>query len=161
LPQLPLNSIAPVPPQVTYQNGKLTILANNSTLGDILRAVHNSTGAEIEIDAADERVVTELGPGPAREVLGELLAGSQFDYVLLGSPTDASILTRVVLLHKSVVGAESLEDRQSAVPQQELKPVVPMNPTARASQVPITNEQRLSAPPEKITGTLETGDDEQ
>jgi len=101
VPQIPLDSIAPVPPQVSYQDGQLTIVAPNSTLGDILRAVHKQTGAEIEIPEAKERVVTHLGPGPAREVIAELLNGSRFNYVLLGSPVDADALTRVVLVAKT------------------------------------------------------------
>lgn len=98
---MPLDSMAPVPPQVSYQNSQLTIVAPNSTLGDILRAVRKQTGAEIEIPPATERVVTHLGPGPAREVIAELLNGSRFNYVLLGSPADNSVLTRVVLVAKS------------------------------------------------------------
>ncbi len=99
--QIPLDSIAPVPPQVNYQNGQLTIVAPNSTLGDILRAVRKQTGAEIEVPDAKERVVTHLGPGPARDVMADLLNGSRFNYVLLGSPADATLLTRVVLVAKS------------------------------------------------------------
>jgi hypothetical protein len=101
VPQIPLDSIAPVAPQVSYQNGQLTIVANNSTLGDILRAVRKQTGAEIEIPVAGDRVVTHLGPGPAQEVLSELLNGSRFNYVLLGSPEKAGTLTRVVLVAKT------------------------------------------------------------
>jgi hypothetical protein len=102
VPQVPLDSMKPVAPQVTYQNGQLTIVAPNSTLGDILRAVKKQTGAEIEIPEATERVVTHLGPGPARDVMAELLNGSRFNYVLLGSPEDSSLLTRVVLVAKTV-----------------------------------------------------------
>lgn len=99
--QIPLDSIAAVPPQVSYQNNQLTIVAPNSTLADILRAVRKQTGAEIEIPAAPERVVTHLGPGPARDIVAELLNGSRFNYVLLGSPSDESALTRVVLVVKN------------------------------------------------------------
>jgi len=99
--QIPLDSIAPVPPQVTYQNGQLTIVAANSTLGDILRAVKKQTGAEIEIPSANDRVVTHLGPGTAREVMADLLNGSRFNYVLLGSAEDSRLLTRVVLVAKT------------------------------------------------------------
>jgi len=104
--QIPLDSIAAVPPQVSYQNNQLTIVAPNSTLADILRAVRKQTGAEIEVPTAPERVVTRLGPGPARDVVAELLNGSRFNYVLLGSPTDDAQLTRVVLVAKS--GAENV-----------------------------------------------------
>jgi hypothetical protein len=63
--------------------------------------VRKMTAAEIEIPAAaNERVVTHLGPGPARDVVAELLNGSRYNYVLLGSPADANLLTRVVLVAK-------------------------------------------------------------
>ena len=99
--QIPLDSIAPVPPHVTYENGQLTIVAPNSTLADILRAVRKQTGAEIDVPDARERVATTIGPGPAREVMSELLNGSRFNYVLLGSPEDPKALTRVVLVSRS------------------------------------------------------------
>ena len=98
VPQIPLDAIPAVAPEVTYQGGQLTIVAPNSPLGDILRGVRKHTAADIEIPAnASERVVTRLGPGPAREVVAELLNGSRFNYILLGSPNDASLLVRVVL----------------------------------------------------------------
>jgi len=102
IPQVPLDSVPASQPQVSYQNGQLSIVAPNSTLGDILRAVRKQTAAEMDIpNNATERVVTHLGPGPARAVMAELLNGSRFYYVLLGSQTDANLLTRVVLVAKS------------------------------------------------------------
>jgi hypothetical protein len=98
---MPLDSMAPVQPRVTYENGQLTIVAPNSTLGDILRAVHKQTGADIDVPDARERVATTIGPGPAQEVMSELLNGSRFNYVLLGSPEDPKALTRVVLVARS------------------------------------------------------------
>jgi hypothetical protein len=99
--QIPLDSMAPVPPHVTYENGQLTIVAPNSTLGDILRAVRKQTGADIDVPDARERVALTIGPGPAQEVMSELLNGSRFNYVLLGSPQDPKALTRVVLIARS------------------------------------------------------------
>jgi hypothetical protein len=102
VPQVPLDAIPAVAPQVSYQDGLLTIVAPNSTLGDILRGVRKHTSADIEIPAtANERVVTRLGPGPAREVVAELLNGSHFNYILLGSPDNATQLVRVVLVAKT------------------------------------------------------------
>ena len=114
--QIPLDAIPAVPPQVSYQNGQLTIVAANSTLSDILKAVHKQTGAEIEIPPANDRVVTHLGPGPAQEVMAELLNGSRFNYVVLGSPQDANALTQVVLVPKT--GAESAAQRAENQPPQ-------------------------------------------
>jgi hypothetical protein len=102
IPQVPLDAIPAVPPQVNYQDGLLTIVAPNSTLGDILRGVRKHTSADIEIPTtATERVVTRLSPGPARQVMAELLNGSRFNYILLGSPDDANLLVRVVLVAKT------------------------------------------------------------
>jgi hypothetical protein len=102
VPQVPLDAIPAVAPQVTFEGGLLTIVAPNSTLGDILRSVRKHTAADIEVPAtASERVVTRLGPAPAREVMAELLNGSRFNYILLGSPSDANALVRVVLVAKT------------------------------------------------------------
>ena len=102
VPQIPLDAIPAVAPQVSFQDGLLTIVAPNSTLGDILRGVRKHTSADIDIPAtANERVVTRLGPAPPREVMAELLNGSRFNYILLGSPQDASALVRVVLVAKA------------------------------------------------------------
>jgi hypothetical protein len=127
VPPVPLDSIAPVPPQVSYQEGQLTIVAPNSTLGDILRAVRKQTGAEIEVPEARERVATHLGPGPAREVMVELLNGSRFNYVLLGSAADANALTRVVLVPKTGPDNTSATNQPTQPPQ-------PMNQAARMVQ---------------------------
>jgi hypothetical protein len=118
--QVPLDSLSPVPPQVTYQNEQLTIVAPNSTLGDILRAVRKQTGADIDVPSAPERVVTHLGPGPARDVLAELLNGSRFNYILLGSPTSDAALTRVVLVVKTGPENVSAPDGPSLAEQQRL-----------------------------------------
>jgi len=102
VPQVPLDAIPAVAPQVSFQDGLLTIIAPNSTLADILRGVRKHTAADIEIPStASERVVTRLGPGPAREVMAELLNGSRFNYILLGSPDNANLLVRVVLVAKT------------------------------------------------------------
>jgi hypothetical protein len=110
---MPLDAIAAMPPQVTYENNQLTIVASNSTLADVLRAVRKITGAEIDVPIAPERVVTHLGPGPARDVLADLLNGSRFNYVLLGSPGNETALTRVVLVAKT----EGATPNQPAPPQ--------------------------------------------
>jgi hypothetical protein len=101
LPQLPLDSMPAEPPRVSYHDGQLTIISSNSTLADILRCVREETAAEIEIPVVTERVVTHLGPGSVSDILSELLNGSHFNYVLLGSSNDPSRLSRVVLLART------------------------------------------------------------
>ena len=137
---IPLDSMAPVPPQVSYQNEQLTIVAPNSTLGDILRAVRKQTGAEIEVPSAPERVVTHLGPGPARDIMAELLNGSRFNYVLLGSPSNDALLTRVVLVAKT--GPENVgpPSGTSMAEQQQLGMVQPNPGQPQPEMGPETND---------------------
>ncbi|MFZ0759929.1 MAG: hypothetical protein WAM69_08280 [Candidatus Sulfotelmatobacter sp.] len=132
VPQVPLDALPAVAPQVTYQDGLLTIVAENSTLGDILRGVRKHTAAEIDIPAtASERVVTRLGPGPAREVMAELLNGSHFNYVLLGSPDNAKALVRVVLVAKTQDTPNS--HANGAAPPPDAANVAADNPDADAT----------------------------
>ena len=91
--------LPPAEPNIVYDKGLLTITAFNSTLGDVLRGICKQTGAEIDIPPqADELVAVHLGPGAARDVVQSLLAGSRFNYVIVGSNTDANRLTKILLL---------------------------------------------------------------
>lgn len=96
-----LEQMPAVAPEVRFSRGQLTIVAENSTLSDILRAVRAQTGAVIEVPPnATERVATRLGPGPARDVLATLLNGSHFNYVMVGSPTHPDSVDRLILTSK-------------------------------------------------------------
>src|SRR5467141_2849957 len=85
--------------QVSYEDGQLTIVAENSKLGDILAAVSERMGADIELpaSASDERIWVRLGPGPARRVLAALLGGTDLDYVIQASETDPEGIQSVLL----------------------------------------------------------------
>jgi hypothetical protein len=95
-PQLPYE-LPPTPPQVTYRGGQLSILAENSTLSLVLQAVAKATGARLEGPLSAERVSVRLGPGAPRDVLAELLTGSNFNYVIVGSPANPGAVTAVTL----------------------------------------------------------------
>ena len=95
------NSASPVAsqPLVTYMNGKLTIKASNASLAECLRAISAQTGIVIDFPAGSggDRIYLREGPGTVRQVLANLLNGSDFNYVILGSPDSPDKLTRVVL----------------------------------------------------------------
>jgi len=94
--------VAPVeepPLDVTYRNGLLGIRANKATLSEVLYAVQQRTGAEVSIAAGaeQEKVVADLAPGPAPEVLARLLNGSRFNFLILSAVDDPQRLDRVIL----------------------------------------------------------------
>lgn len=119
LPVVPLRleQMPAAPPEIAFSGGLLTITAQNSTLGDILRAVRNQTGASVDVPSnATERVVGKFGPGPARDVLTSLLNGSHFNYVLLGSATNPDVLDRVILIVKPAGGDQPTEQASTSEP---------------------------------------------
>ncbi len=102
LEPLPLEQVPAVAPRVHFSGGELTIVAHNSTLSDVLKEVREQTGAEFDIPPnANERVVADLGPGPARSVLADLLNGTHFNYVMVGSTTDPTAIQSIILTPRS------------------------------------------------------------
>lgn len=128
------------PPDVSYQAGQLVIVARNSTMGDVLNAVKQKTGAAVEMPpASTERVVGKFGPGAPRDVMAQLLNGSHYDYVLLGSPADPGALKKIVLMAR-VSGPQPNQPQQA---QQQAQPGFP-NPAFRNPAY----QQNLQAVPE-------------
>lgn len=117
-PVVPLrpDQMPPSAPQVTYQDGQLSIEAQNSTLSSILAAVRAHTGAQVEMpaDTVNDRVAVKLGPGNPRDVLASLLQGSRFDYIVLGSALDPNAVSQVILTPHQGGGAMAA----AAVPDQ-------------------------------------------
>jgi hypothetical protein len=108
LAQLPMDQLPAAAPKIKYENGLLTIGAQNATLADILHEVRKLTGATIDIPpaGASERVVVQLGPGAPRDVLAALLNGTSFNYVMLGTASDPASVASVVLMAKPSAGGE-------------------------------------------------------
>jgi hypothetical protein len=105
------------PPQVTFKGGQLTIEARNSTMADVLNAVKQRTGASVDMPAvSNERVVGRFGPGAPRDVMAQLLNGSHYDYVLLGSPADPGALKKIVLMARAA-GPEPAPSQQANAQQ--------------------------------------------
>jgi hypothetical protein len=124
LQQVPMDSMPATAPKVTFENGLLTIVAENSTLGSILKDVRRLTGASIDLppNGAPERVVTNIGPGAPRDVLAVLLNGTQFNYVMLGSNSDPSAVASVLLSPKPSSGGETQTVANAAYQQNPQTP---------------------------------------
>lgn len=170
-PPAPLTpeQLPPTPPHVTYQNGLLTIDAENSTLSQVLRSVQAQTGASIEMpsSAANDRVVMQLGPGRPQDVLNTLLNGSRFNYIILGTTANPGAVQKVILTPRQSAPAavntaqnnpgqvhpppDEPQDEEMPAPEAEAdnppeaQPVPAMPGRFRPGQVPMrppeTNEQ--------------------
>jgi hypothetical protein len=95
--------MSPKPPKVTCRGDQISISADNSTLDAILAAVKGCTGAKIEIPAGAGaiRAFEELGPGPVREVLDDLLSGTPYNYVIQSSAANPLKVEMVMLSMRS------------------------------------------------------------
>jgi hypothetical protein len=92
---------------VTFEEGQLSINATNVSLSEILFAVRAATGADIDVpmNASSERVTAQLGPGPARKVLADLLGWSSFDYIIQGADDDPLAVHSITLMVRVKTGA--------------------------------------------------------
>lgn len=112
---LTLEEQQPVPPNVTYRNGQLTIDASNATLSQVLHSVQAKTGASVDIpaSASGERVAAVIGPGQPRDVLVTLLNGSKFDYVILGVNGNPGGVQKIILTPRQAGGSQPASTAQS------------------------------------------------
>ena len=72
------------PAKVSLRDGKLTVEANNSDLAQILQNFANISGMNLQGMNTGPRIFGVYGPGSAREVLSDLLAGSGYNFVIVG-----------------------------------------------------------------------------
>ena len=101
--QQPVMPAQPAPKvQVFFSNGKLRIWANKATLAEVLNEVHRRTGAAVTFPpgSAQDPIVADLGPAPARDVLGALLYGTNFNFVVVGSDTNVNQLSGIFLTQR-------------------------------------------------------------
>jgi len=99
IPPLTPEEMPAAAPQVAFQNGQLSVQADNATLASVLTAISRATGAQIELPpgAGRERVVSSLGPGLAAVVMSSLLRGSSYNYLIVGSTRYPGAVQRVIL----------------------------------------------------------------
>jgi hypothetical protein len=75
---------------VNWNGRELSIDAKNSSLTQILADVSTAVGVKVEGQSGDQRVYGSYGPAPARDVLNELLEGSDYNMLMLGDSGDGT-----------------------------------------------------------------------
>jgi hypothetical protein len=137
---LPPSQMPPSPPRSSYVGGKLTVVANNSTLDDVLTDVGKVIGADVQrsVPGGSERVFGQFGPASPAQVLNALLRGSRYDFVIVGSADGPDLVRQIILTPNSseVTATESVQ----AAPIQSLPQG--LNPPTQAAFI---NQQRAAA----------------
>jgi hypothetical protein len=92
-------SAPPPAVSVSFVDGMLRIHADKATLAQVLFEVQRQTRADIPIPAGaeQEEVAADLGPAPSRDVLAELLNGSHYNFIFVGSELN---LVQVILTRR-------------------------------------------------------------
>jgi hypothetical protein len=158
MPKWPANE-APGQPTVTWNSQGLRIQASNSSLSQILNAVSTQTGAKVEGVSGDERVFGDYGPGTARDVLSQLLRGSNYNFLLLGDQGQGTPRQVILTAHRGAGGGpnrgmlnpqqgqDSQPDDEGVSepePQEDPPPPQPQpEPQPQPQQEPMTPQQRM------------------
>ena len=141
-PDWPAND-HPADANVVWNSHGLRIDAANSSLQQIFRDVSAATGTKVSGMVTDQRVFGTYGPGPARQVLAQLLDGSGYNVVMIGDLGQGT--PRQIVLSRQPTGPapppgndnnQSAEDNSSAdveepqqpQPQPQEPPQQPQNP---------------------------------
>jgi antitoxin (DNA-binding transcriptional repressor) of toxin-antitoxin stability system len=128
--------------EVSYRNGLLAVHSNKANLSEVLYAIQQRTGADISIAAGaeQERVVADIDPAPAPEVIARLLNGSHFNFLILSSPDDPNRLDRVILTARLEGGfappPPTPVQNEEGPPETEPVPVIGSNDAAAAPVQP-------------------------
>jgi hypothetical protein len=144
----PAAEIAPPPPPPkkvvsSFQDGLLSLTSKDGSLADVLDEIREQTGADIAVPAGaeQEKVAASLGPASPRDVLTQLLNGSRYNFIIVGSDSDANKVDRVILSLKSA--ADMAVPSEAAMPE----PV----PVAQATPpVGSVSSVRAAAPPPPV-----------
>jgi hypothetical protein len=94
----------PPPVMAVYEEGALSIAAENATLREIFDSVRESTGAAIDAPVTVERITVHLGPQPPVELIAALLEGTHLNYAILGGTGPTDRILRIIVLPKAAGG---------------------------------------------------------
>lgn len=111
----------PAPPNVSWNNQQLHIDATNSSLQKILNDVSGVTGAKVEGLSQDQRVFGTFGPGRARDVLSQLLAGYGYNILMIGD-NGQGVPRQVVLSARNTKGTSAVAPNPAQQDEMEDEP---------------------------------------
>jgi len=115
-PDWPANA-SPTTASVTWDSHGLLVVASNSSLTQILKEISLDTGIKVEGIGKDERIFGTYGPAPARDVLSQLLDGTNYDVLMVGDQGQGTP-RRVVLTARSG-GAPATQNANSGQPSNQ------------------------------------------
>jgi hypothetical protein len=131
--------------KIVFDNNRLSIHAENSSLAGILHQVASSSGMKVEGLGGDERVFGTFGPGAPRDVIADLLNGTAYNVALIGDLDNGA--PRELILTPTTHGAaasapapqanaDDANDQESQDVPPTPPPDVPQPPTTQTPGTP-------------------------
>lgn len=152
VPKWPANE-KPTPATVTWDSLGLRIDAANSSLAQILQDVATATGAKVEGFNSDQRVFGAFGPGPARDVLSQLLQGSGYNVILIGdqgqgTPRQIMLSSRHAGTATAAVNPAPVRDEDTDTDEQPQPAQPPIRPGILPGRPPLSPQQMQQQRPQ-------------
>jgi hypothetical protein len=147
-PNWPANDL-PGAASVVYDSHGLLIVALNSSLSQILKDISTDTGAKVEGLGADQRIFGTYGPGPARDVISQLLDGSGYNVLMIGD-RGAGTPRRIVLTIPPGSAMQATANKTPAPPKNDDTDSDQSAPEPEAEQEPQPPPPNSSGPPVPI-----------
>jgi AMIN domain len=140
----------PEPPKkvlVSFQDGMLSITSTKGSLAEVLAEIQSQTGAEIAVPAGaeQEEVAVSIGPASPKDALSQLLNGSRYNFIIVGSDSDPNKVDRVVLSPKGNLDIAA----QNPSPAPEPVPVADVTAPRRS----VRSVRAAAAPPAPVPAT--------
>jgi hypothetical protein len=129
--------------KVSYDHGQLLVIADNSSLNQILREISRLTGMTITGGVVDQRVFGQYGPAPPAEILGDLLEGTGSNMLLRetssAAPAELILTPREGSVTPPNPNAPGFDD-DNAPSSNESSPTAPGQPPAgqRSTRLPFS-----------------------
>ena len=147
-------SVVSTAPSVTYKDGLLTVVAENAPLSAIMAALHAAMGTDVDLPAgaSNQPIWVHIGPGPARNVLDELLSATDLNFIIQGSVNDDGGIRSVLLTEREEPGAKKTRvpaqapEQATAASQQPEKEVAAAD-SASAGDASVPVAAAVTEPP--------------
>lgn len=125
--------------RVNWDTRGLEIEAHNASLVQILHQVLGDTGITFQGIAQDQPIFGTYGPGPAREVLAELLDGSGYNVLIIGGRDTHTPLEIVLSVALPVRPQTATNNQNGSKPEDDDADPPPESPPPAPMETPFGN----------------------
>jgi len=123
------------PADVHFTGSNLSVVAQNSSLQEILHEITTAAGVKVEGFSSDQRIFGNYGPAPARDVINQLLSGTGYNVLMIGDSGEGTPRQIVLTFHGGAVSpgqpgtaqpSPNGEDDQAEEPEVQEQPEPPV-----------------------------------